>query len=288
MQATDETREEYRLLVETALDRALPPANCRPTQLHAAMRYAVLGGGKRIRPMLCLAAAKAIGADPMQAMPAAVALELLHTYTLVHDDLPSMDDDDLRRGRPTVHRQFSEALAILTGDALQALAFETIARSEPPLPFTAAHMVAVLASAAGASGVVGGQTEDIAPPTPLDPETLSYVHYHKTAILFRASTRLGAMAAGADDNQLGALSDFGADIGLTFQIVDDLLDAPPSGVTHVPTSDGVTCLNLHSVADARALARRHLNRALDRLKSTHDIRAEFLLALASELETRTV
>lgn len=286
MNDMDTQMDLYRKQVEIALEAALPPVTLPPASLHEAMRYAVLNGGKRIRPILCLASAKAVGSDPEHALSAAVALELLHTFTLVHDDIPCMDDDDFRRGVPTVHKKFTEAIAVLTGDALQSLAFEVLTKADPPLPFTAAHMLAILASAAGSRGVAGGQVEDISPPSPLDPTTLRFVHYHKTAVLFRAATRLGAMAGGADDNQLSALTDFGTEIGFTFQIVDDLLDAPSGDAPTTAKPDGVTCLSLYSQDQARQMAKDHVRRALEKLAQAHDLRSEFLVSLTQHLETR--
>ncbi len=213
-----------RELVESALDRWLPTEDERPAQLHKAMRYAVLGAGKRLRPILVLAAAEACGGDPEAALPAAAAVELIHCYSLVHDDLPAMDDDDLRRGRPTCHKVFGEALAILVGDALLTLAFEVLTR-EVEGEGLAAALVLELAQKAGHGGTVGGQAADVlsrgAEPSL---ELLDYIHRHKTGCLMAASVRLGALSACASQAHLDALSAYGERVGLAFQIADDILD----------------------------------------------------------------
>ncbi|MEM9351648.1 MAG: polyprenyl synthetase family protein [Planctomycetota bacterium] len=210
--------------IDDALARyAVPQPGC-PAPLEEAIRYALLGPGKRLRPRLVLMAAEACGGDPQQALPAAAAVEMIHAYSLVHDDLPAMDNDDLRRGRPTCHVQFDEATAILVGDALQARAFELMAKEIKP-PEAAASCCAVLAEAAGAAALVGGQADDLSaenlPPTIV---TLEAIHARKTGALFRASVRLGALTAGAGEAQLEALDRYATDLGLAFQVVDDLLD----------------------------------------------------------------
>ena len=218
--------DEKRRAVDAELEQILPPEDDPPEVLHAAMRYAVFSGGKRLRPVLCIAAAEAVGGDPAPACRAGAALELLHAYTLVHDDLPCMDDDDMRRGKPTVHVAYGEANAVLTGDALQALAFEVLAACAPPAPWSAADLVRALAAAAGSRGVVGGQVEDLAGlDRPLTADRLTFIHMHKTADLFRAALRIGAMSAGAAQDSVEALSRYGQELGLAFQITDDLLDA---------------------------------------------------------------
>jgi geranylgeranyl diphosphate synthase type II len=188
------------------------------------VRYSLLGGGKRLRPLLVLMAAEACGCDVERALPAACAVEMIHTYSLIHDDLPAMDDDDLRRGRPTCHKVYGEALAILAGDALLTLAFEVIAKHIRPLE-TAARCCAALAEAAGVSGMVGGQADDLAAEhTGGDLDTLESIHARKTGALLRVSLRLGALCAGADETQMRALQEYGRRLGLAFQITDDLLD----------------------------------------------------------------
>lgn len=221
---------EARRRVDAALDRYLPAvedgpdAPC-PPRLAAAMRHSVMGGGKRLRPVLALMAAEACGGDPAAALPAACALELVHTYSLVHDDLPAMDDDDLRRGRPTCHKAFDEATAILAGDALATLAFELIAREVRPAE-AAVECVRALAEAAGPDGMVGGQMADLEAEGRSDgtPSALEAIHRRKTGALLRAALRLGAAVAEATPDQVRALDAYGRAVGLAFQIVDDLLD----------------------------------------------------------------
>lgn len=217
--------DTQRRLIDSELDRHLPSEDTRPAILHTAMRYCLFSGGKRLRPILCLATAEALGGDPKDALLPALALEALHTYTLVHDDLPSMDDDDLRRGQPTAHIQFGEANAILTGDALLTLAFEWMAQCAAPPPHLPGQYALELAEAAGSRGVIAGQVEDIAASADeATPDDLEYIHLHKTAALIRAAVRIGAIAGQADGKQLDALSIYGCDLGLAFQITDDVLD----------------------------------------------------------------
>ncbi len=212
---------------EQALDRSLPPAEHSPAELHRAMRYAVLGGGKRLRPLLVYAAAHALGEDGPQLDAAACAVELIHAYSLVHDDLPAMDDDALRRGRPTCHIVFGEAMAILAGDALQALAFEILA-DNPVSRLDAATSMAMLRAlgrACGAEGMAGGQALDLAAVGhPLTLAELEHMHACKTGALIRASVQLGALAAGADAATRRALDDYAHAVGLAFQVRDDILD----------------------------------------------------------------
>jgi geranylgeranyl pyrophosphate synthase len=213
----------WRPRIESELDRVLPPAADEPCRLHEAMRYAIFGGGKRLRPICVLLGADAVGADPAQALVAAAAMELIHTYSLVHDDLPCMDDDDLRRGRKTVHRAYDEATAVLVGDALLTEAFEAVARDLPPR--IAAGVVVELARGAGSRGMVGGQMGDIeAEGARLTPEGVRTIDLRKTAALFAASFASGALCGGAEASQVAALAAIGRDLGLAFQIVDDLLD----------------------------------------------------------------
>ena len=216
--------QRYRERVETALAQTLPPENCVATQLHTAMRYATLNGGKRLRACLVYASGVALGGDPAALDAPAVAVELIHAYSLVHDDLPCMDDDDLRRGQPTCHKAFDEATALLVGDALQSLAFEVLAKA-PQGPEVRVQMIAALAQAAGSVGMAGGQAIDLAAVgRQLTLAELEQMHTLKTGALIRASARLGALAAGADSAALAALEDYAVTLGLAFQIVDDVLD----------------------------------------------------------------
>ncbi len=221
----------WRARIESALDRALPAA-APPQRLHAAMRHATLDGGKRIRALLVYAAGTALGAEPAAMDAPAAAVELIHAYSLVHDDLPAMDDDDLRRGKPTVHIAFDEATAILAGDALQSLAFQSLAEAAFDDGVRLA-MLRELAVAAGARGMCGGQALDIDATggAALSLRELERLHAMKTGALLRASARLGAIAAGADYAQRDALDRFAEALGLAFQIRDDLLDVESDSAT---------------------------------------------------------
>jgi len=216
--------DEMRSLVDAALDRySRQGAGC-PERLAEAMRYALLAPGKRLRPVLVLMATRACGGDAEAALPAACAVEMVHAYSLIHDDLPAMDDDDLRRGRPTCHKVYGEAMAILAGDALFALAFETLTRLDAR-PAVVAECCRTLAVAAGPRCLAGGQADDVAPPSgEATVELLEDIHRRKTSALVEASLRLGGVVAGANEEQLDALAQYGRSVGLAFQIVDDLLD----------------------------------------------------------------
>ena len=210
--------DTYREKVESALDRTLQPPDGETTELHAAMRWAVEGGGKRIRPLLCLAAAEAVGGTPDDAILPACAIELLHSYTLVHDDLPAMDNDTQRRGRPSVWAKFGEATAILAGDALQALAFAVLVETPARVPGVMAKLLSTLGTAG--VGVVRGQAADLAKPR----NNLGFVYEHKTADLFVAAACMGALAGGGTDEQVELLRAYALNLGLAFQHEDDILD----------------------------------------------------------------
>src|SRR5712692_7638021 len=221
--------EEDRKAVESALDRLLPPESAPPSSIHRAVRYSVFAGGKRLRPVLCLEAARIFDAEITPALHPACAVEFIHTYSLIHDDLPALDNDDLRRGKPTCHKKFGEATAILAGDALLTLAFETIGSA----PIDAARRAAILTEVAGASGtvngMVGGQVADLeAEGKPVAAEMLEYIHRSKTAALIRASITAGALCAGAAPDDVARLRRFGETIGWAFQVTDDILDVEES------------------------------------------------------------
>jgi farnesyl diphosphate synthase len=220
--------ESWRARIEQALAARLPPSDRLPERLHAAMRYSVLGGGKRVRPILLLATARTLGLKEEEVEAAACALELVHVYSLVHDDLPAMDDDDLRRGRPTCHKAFDEATGLLVGDALQSLAFELLARDEalPPDPAIRVRLVGLLAQAIGSLGMAGGQAIDLeAEGRRLGIGEVERMHSMKTGALIRASVMMGAACAPSLEAHLErSLEGFAAPIGLAFQIQDDLLD----------------------------------------------------------------
>ncbi|MDQ8190784.1 polyprenyl synthetase family protein [Roseibacillus persicicus] len=221
-------------LIDGHLDAHLPSDLTSPSKIHEAMRYSVFAGGKRLRPILALAAAEACGGSEEAALFPACATELLHTYSLVHDDLPAMDDDDLRRGRPTSHVVFGEALAILAGDALQAEAFHFIAQTPPATSFTVADYLKEFAVCAGSLKLIGGQVLDLegeGEDTLLSHDELIAIHERKTAALLTTSIRLGAMTADATAGQLDALTTFGYNLGLAFQVIDDILDVTADTAT---------------------------------------------------------
>ena len=261
--------KERAAAVDVALDRFLPPETERPETLHKAMRYSVFAGGKRLRPVLVIAGAEAVGGSAERVMPTACALELIHTYSLVHDDLPAMDDDDFRRGVPTNHKVFGEAIAILAGDALLTLAFRLVAENARDRGVGAlADVVMDIADAAGHAGMVAGQVADLeAEGRPVGAETLDYIHTHKTGVLIRASLRAGAMLCGADAPQLRALSLAGANLGLAFQIVDDILDVVASSAELGKTAgkdqiqQKATYPGIHGLEASRARARALLDEA---------------------------
>jgi len=285
-QSLDDFLTHARSLVDAALDRHLPVAPACPALVADAMRYSVFAGGKRLRPMLTLAAADAIsrrGSDPKVdafdlALPAACAIELIHTYSLIHDDLPAMDDDTLRRGRPTLHVVYGEGVAILAGDGLQAEAFALLAREpvtvDPAIVGRKLRVVKVVGDAAGPAGMVGGQAIDLqaAGQVPghgltLDADGLRTMHARKTGAIIRASVASGAIMAGADDALVTALDEFASDIGLAFQIVDDILDVEGDAASLGKTAgkdaagDKPTYPALFGLDRSRALAADCLARA---------------------------
>lgn len=219
--------KEKREKIEKALDRYLPGEDEFPTILHRAMRYSAFAGGKRIRPIFTIATAEALGKRDEEVMALACAIELIHTYSLIHDDLPAMDDDDWRRGRPTCHKVFGEAIAILAGDALLTLAFDVMASMVEGErdPARVLRVIKEVAGAAGSMGMVGGQAVDMeSQGKRVDFPVLEYIHIHKTGALILASIRAGAIISGAGERELQALTEYGEAVGLAFQIVDDILD----------------------------------------------------------------
>lgn len=211
--------------VNRALDRSLPRATAKPATLHKAIRYSLFAGGKRLRPALCLAAAEACGGDWSAALPLACAVECIHTYSLIHDDLPAMDNDDFRRGKPTNHKVFGEGIAILAGDALLTQAFEIVSLAAPASRYTHRDLVLEVAKAAGSRQLVGGQVADLeAEGQSITTAQLRYIHERKTSALLCCSVRLGGMSADCTPRELEALTDFGYHVGLAFQVIDDILD----------------------------------------------------------------
>ena len=214
-----------RAAVDRALEGLLPAAIVRPVTIHKAMRYSLFAGGKRLRPILCLAAAETCGGKTTTALPLACALECIHTYSLVHDDLPSMDNDDFRRGRPTCHKAFGEGIAVLAGDALLTIAFEIASKAEPTRRYPLRAIFHELATGAGSRKLIGGQVADLeGEGQPITRAQLRYIHENKTAALLTTSVRLGAMSANASASDLSAISKFGRALGLAFQVIDDILD----------------------------------------------------------------
>lgn len=278
--------DERARLVNEALEGLLPPESESPAELHRAMRYSVFAGGKRLRPVVCMAASESCGGGGDLAKLAGAAIECLHTYTLIHDDLPAMDDDALRRGRPTAHMVFGEANAILAGDALLTFAFELMARCPAPPPYPPGQIAFELACAAGSRGVVGGQSEDLAAEgQPADAQRLRRIHLRKTAALFRAACRMGAILAAADERRLGALGIYGEQVGLAFQIADDILDATssPAELGKATGRDAanakLTYVRVYGVEEARRQACAHAAEAEAALSGLDD-RSDPLRALA--------
>jgi geranylgeranyl diphosphate synthase type II len=211
--------QKKRAIIEQVLDSFLPEEKAEPKSLHKAMRYSVFAGGKRLRPILAIASYEAVGGRGKKILPVACALELIHTYSLIHDDLPCMDDDDLRRGKLTLHKVYGEGMAVLAGDALHALAFELLLKAGNP------EVVLEVAKAIGTEGMIGGQVKDLeAEGKKVSLKQVEYIHTHKTGKLLRASIRAGAISGGADKKTLQALTYYAEKFGLAFQIVDDILD----------------------------------------------------------------
>jgi geranylgeranyl diphosphate synthase, type II len=280
-----ERLEEGRKLADAALERLLPTAEQRPASIHAAMRHSVFAGGKRIRPILCMEAGRAVaGSLPAGIEELGAALEMLHTYSLIHDDLPALDNDDLRRGRPTSHKVFGEAIAILAGDALQTQAYEVLARLQCP-PEARVKIIEEIAKGTGtANGMIGGQVVDLeAERVKPDAETLEYIHRSKTAALITASLVSGGIYGGGSAAQIASLRDFGQAIGLAFQIVDDILDVTQSSEQLGKTagkdaaSEKATYPALFGLDESRRRASIQLdsaNRALERFGPTTNVLKE--------------
>lgn len=264
--------EEDRALIEAALSRLLPAEDTPPVSIHKAMRYSVSAGGKRIRPVLCVEAARLFSAHVNGAVDAGCALEFIHTYSLIHDDLPALDNDDLRRGKPTNHKVFGEAIAILAGDALLTLAFQTLA-SAPIEPARRVRAIMEVSAAAGTvNGMVGGQVADIeAERKPVDEKGLEYIHRSKTAALIRASIVTGAIAGGASDEDVERLRRFGENIGWAFQVVDDILDVEESSAALGKTAgkdqaqQKATYPSLYGLEKSRQIASELSSRAVREL-----------------------
>ncbi len=259
----DDFLSECRALIDAKLDRLLPPETPEPVSVHNAIRWSVFAGGKRFRPVLLLAAGETFGASAEKLLPTACALEMIHTYSLIHDDLPSMDNDDLRRGRPTCHIRFDEATAILAGDALQTLAFQTIAEDKELPPSVGVRLIGELARAAGTPlGMVAGQALDLdAESRAVEPDELERIHRLKTGALIITAARCGTIIAGASETDLSSVSDYAAQLGLLFQITDDLLDvtATAEALGKTPGKDAraqkATYPSLYGIDSARQRAK---------------------------------
>jgi geranylgeranyl diphosphate synthase, type II len=278
--------------VDRALDRFLPKASAKPATIHKSMRYSLFAGGKRLRPILCLAAAEACGGKIGTALPLACAVECIHTYSLIHDDLPSMDDDDFRRGRPTCHKIFGDGIAVLAGDALLTIAFEIVSRAKPTSRYTMSILLREIAVAAGSRKLVAGQVADLeAEGHKTDRAQLRYIHENKTAAILTTTVRLGAMSANADAKKLRAITKYGRALGLAFQIIDDILDVTQTSeklgksagkdvAAKKATYPGVIGLD-----ESRSEARR-LTRQAHNALSIFGEKAETLHALANYLLER--
>jgi len=284
----------YPGLVNDALERYLTPPRPVPTRLWEAMRYSVMAGGKRVRPITLMLAAEACGGSAQIALPPACAVEMVHTYSLIHDDLPAMDDDRLRRGKPTCHTVFGEAVAILAGDALHDLAFGVIADADGRTydDATAARLVQVLADGIGPLGVAIGQAADLdAEGADGDAEQLAFIHLHKTAALFRACAVMGGVVAGASETHLAALARYGEKTGLAFQVVDDILDVTAGGeaLGKTPGKDAaagkLTVPRVRGLEGARAEAARLTTQAVGALSPLGD-RAAALAGLTRRMLER--
>jgi geranylgeranyl diphosphate synthase type II len=284
--------EGDRLAVDAALDRLLPPETMDPPSIHTAMRYSVFAGGKRIRPILCLEAARIFDADTNAAMYAACAIEFIHTYSLIHDDLPALDNDDLRRGKPTCHKQFGEATAILAGDGLLTLAFQTIGL----IPASAERAVVILQEVSNAAGtvkgMVGGQVADLeSEGRRIEPAQLEYIHRAKTAALIRASVVAGAASAGASAEDVTRLRKFGETVGWAFQVTDDILDVEESSAALGKTAgkdiaqQKATYPAVYGLEKSHEIAANLAREAIAEL-SSYGVRAARLRALAEFLVLR--
>jgi len=278
-------------LVEAVLEKIFPVASGLQKRVIEAARYSLFAGGKRLRPILCLASAEVVGADIEPVLPAACALEMIHTYSLIHDDLPAMDNDNFRRGVPTNHKVFGEAIAILAGDALLTEAFEYFVLGGVSTD-KVTEVIRIAVKAAGYRGMIGGQVIDLeCEDRKVDLATVEYMHIHKTGALLSASLEIGAVLGGGDQVQTSALKNYGHHIGLAFQITDDLLDVEgdPALMGKTPGSDAaknkMTYPALLGIARSRDAAREHVESSLDALAG-FDVRAEPLRAIARYLLVR--
>ncbi len=264
--------QKEKILIEEFLDKNLPQENLKPEILHKAMRYAVLGGGKKLRSLLAVSACEAVGGTVDNALQAGCAVELIHSYSLIHDDLPCMDDDDLRRGKPTCHKQFGETIALLAGDALLTLAFEWASLAKISNPSRSSEITSALAEFAGHCGMVGGQVVDIeATGTIPSVETLQFIHQHKTADLIAAAVVIGGIAGDASKKQVELLRQFGVNLGLAFQYIDDILDCTETseGIGKTAGKDivagKITAVSVFGIEKAKKIAKKYKTEAVNTL-----------------------
>jgi len=260
-------------IVEEALEHYLPPADSYPPLIHQAMRYSVVGGGKRLRPVLVIAVAEAVGGKAEDVLPAACALELIHAYSLIHDDLPAMDNDDYRRGKLANHKVYGDAVAILAGDALLTLAFSVLTNVRNASPDRVVNIIREIALAAGTFGMIGGQVVDtFSAGEDINEDTLEYIHRHKTGALYRAAVRVGAILAGAEEAKLDNLTRYAENLGLAFQIIDDILDIEGDAAKiGKPVGSDVknkkaTYPSLFGIKETKAKARQAADEALSALE----------------------
>ena len=279
-------------LIEAELDKLIDAVGTQPPMIFEAMHYSLFAGGKRLRPILLMAAADAVGGDGSHYMHTACGLEMIHTYSLIHDDLPAMDDDDLRRGKPTNHKVFGEGIAVLAGDGLLTAAFEVMLSQPGVKPDVLVRVVRSIAAAAGATGMVGGQVIDLmSEGRSIDAATLKYMHQAKTGALFRAAITSGAILAGASAQQVTSLSEYAEQFGLAFQITDDVLDVAGSTedigkpVGSDEKNNKVTYVTLYSLSEAENMARKAVESALAAL-SGFGGEADVLRELVSYLVNR--
>lgn len=287
--------KEKKRLVDKFLDDYLPKADVHPKALHEAIRYSLFAGGKRVRPILCIASCEAVGGDIDTVLPVASAIELIHTYSLIHDDLPAMDNDDYRRGRPTNHKMYGEAIAILAGDALLTLTFDLLSDKELNSRLDSDSLLSIikrLSSASGSAGMVGGQAADIqASGKEVNLPEVEYIHIHKTGALIRASVCIGAIAGNASNGELNALTKYGECIGLAFQIADDVLDIEGSkdeigkDVGSDIAKEKVTYPSVIGISESKKLAKGLIDKSIEAISTLGD-KAEPLREIARYIVER--
>lgn len=285
---------ESKKLVDDCLERLLPPDNEKPATIHKAMRYSVFAGGKRVRPILVLASGECLAGNRDALLCIGAAVEMMHTYSLIHDDLPALDNDDLRRGIPTCHKMFGDAIAILAGDALMTRCYQVLAGIPGLTDATRVRIIGEIAAATGTvNGMIGGQVVDLeSEGKPISADVLQYIHYSKTGALLKACIRCGALAAGANETVLRALTEFGQKIGLVFQIVDDVLDVTSSSEVLGKTAGKdekvkkATYPALYGIEASKNKAKELADSAMDDIRDFGE-KADFLRGIAAFVVSRT-